>query len=229
MPRRTGGGGGSTPSSPHPRPHHQGQRCCAEAASRSAHRTEAVTVHYGAVSPTTYLVFCLEGESTHQWPLSPFLLPLLGIFLSTPQTDALFSWVKLSTLRRKIEGGPEPPLSRLWRTRARTAEDNVTRSASSAPSQSATTPVLHPASPSPSPSPRRRVQEHKVSLTALSPCCGSGPSSRGKNRASPMVLCFNLVEPHCCHRMTANACVPTIESSLMPAGAAADDPRARPA
>jgi hypothetical protein len=33
-----------------------------------------------------------------------------------------------------------------------------------------------------------------MSLTALSPCCGSRPSSRGKNRALPMVLCFNLLE-----------------------------------
>jgi hypothetical protein len=38
-----------------------------------------------------------------------------------------------------------------------------------------------------------------------------------------------LVELHRCHRATADACVPTIESSLTPAGAAADDPRARPA
>jgi hypothetical protein len=37
------------------------------------------------------------------------------------------------------------------------------------------------------------------------------------------------VELHRCHRATADACVPTIESSLTPAGAAADDPRACPA
>jgi hypothetical protein len=44
-----------------------------------------------------------------------------------------------------------------------------------------------------------------------------------------MVLCFNLVELHHCHRATADACVPTIKSILTPTGAAADDPRARPA
>jgi hypothetical protein len=39
-----------------------------------------------------------------------------------------------------------------------------------------------------------------------------------------MVLCFILVEPRRCPCATVNACVPTIESSLMPAGAAIDDP-----
>jgi hypothetical protein len=44
-----------------------------------------------------------------------------------------------------------------------------------------------------------------------------------------MVLCFNLVELQRCHHATADACVLTIELNLTPAGAAADDPRARPA
>jgi hypothetical protein len=44
-----------------------------------------------------------------------------------------------------------------------------------------------------------------------------------------MVLCFNLVELHHCHRATTDACVLTIESSVTPAGAAADNLRARPA
>jgi hypothetical protein len=38
-----------------------------------------------------------------------------------------------------------------------------------------------------------------------------------------------LVELHRCHRATADACVLTIESSLTPAGAATNDPRAHPA
>jgi hypothetical protein len=62
-------------------------------------------VHYDTVLPMTYSVFCLEGESTHQWPLSPFLLFAAWSFLSTPQSDALFSWVKPSAPRRKTEGG----------------------------------------------------------------------------------------------------------------------------
>jgi hypothetical protein len=50
--------------------------------------------------------------------------------------------------------------------------------------------------------------------------------TRGKIGPCPRCCAFNLVEPHRCHRATADACVPTIESSLTPAGAAADDPRA---
>jgi hypothetical protein len=52
------------------------------------------------------------------------------------------------------------------------------------------------------------------------------PSSRGKNRALPMVMCLLWLN---CTAATADACVPTIESSLTPAGAVADDLRARAA
>jgi hypothetical protein len=55
------------------------------------------------------------------------------------------------------------------------------------------------------------------------------PSSQGKKLGIAHGDVSALVELHRCHRVTANACVPTIESSLTPAGAAADDPRARPA
>jgi hypothetical protein len=54
------------------------------------------------------------------------------------------------------------------------------------------------------------------------------PSSRGKKSGIAHGDVSALVELHRCHRATADACVPTIESSLTPAGAAADDPRARP-
>jgi hypothetical protein len=50
----------------------------------------------------TCSVFCLEGESTHQWPLFPFSIVRSLVF--PIHSDALFSWVKPSAPRRKTEG-----------------------------------------------------------------------------------------------------------------------------
>jgi hypothetical protein len=61
-------------------------------------------VDYDTVLPLSCSVFCLKGESTHQWPLPTFLIVVAWSFLSTPQSDALFSWVKPSAPRRKTEG-----------------------------------------------------------------------------------------------------------------------------
>jgi hypothetical protein len=70
-------------------------------------------------------------------------------------------------------------------------------------------------------------QNLKVSTADPLAAVEPGLRAEGKTQALPMVLCFNLVEPQRCHCATVDACVPIIELSLTPAGAAADNPRAR--
>jgi hypothetical protein len=64
-----------------------------------------LTIFLGFTVTATCSVFCLKGESTHQWPIPPFLFVAAWSFPIHTQSDALFSWVKPSAPRRKTEGG----------------------------------------------------------------------------------------------------------------------------